>query len=239
MTTLLLDIGNTRLKWARLDGADLHFGEPRVHAGAPEAIARGLPRAPKILIAHVLGTEREPTLAAAILEACGFPPQFARVRDGLLGLQLAYADPARLGIDRFLGLLAVRRETHGAFGVANAGTALTFDAVGGDGRHRGGLIAPGLATAHAAVRGSTRFELRADEGVYGGELGLDTESCVRQGALQACAGLLDRMARRHPGIHVLAGGDAQTLAPHLDPPWVLRPQLVLEGLRVYAEAGGV
>lgn len=236
---LVIDIGNSRLKWARVDGGPLAPGEPRVHAGVPESHVAGLPRATQVLVAHVMGPDREPTLAAAIAQACGVAPRFARVRDGLFGLSVAYAEPARLGIDRFLGMLAVRRESHGAFGVALAGTALTFDAVGGDGRHRGGLIAPGLHTAHAAVRGSTRFELRPDEAAHVAELGRDTEACVRQGALSACAGVLERVARRNPGIHVLGGGDALTLAPHLDPAWVVRPDLVLEGLRAYAEAGDV
>ncbi|MGH8481153.1 MAG: type III pantothenate kinase, partial [Nevskiaceae bacterium] len=98
----------------------------------------------------------------------------------------------------------------------------------------GGLIAPGLATAWRAVRGSTRFALPPEPSRYTRGLGTGTDACVRQGALYACAGLLERAARASGGRRFLAGGDARTLRPHLDGRWVVKEHLVLEGLLAYA-----
>ena len=69
---------------------------------------------------------------------------------------------------------------------------------------------------------------------FGRGLGTDTDACVRQGALYACAGLIERAAREAGGTRFLAGGDARTLHPHLDGRWIVKENLVLEGLLAYA-----
>jgi len=233
---LLLDIGNSRLKWALARGAKLSPGGAAAHRGQPVKLLRTLklPRADSIWLAHVLGVPYEAPLRTAIKARFGVAPQVVRTQKHCAGLRIAYANPARLGVDRFLAMLALWAGSRRAFCVATAGTALTFDAVDGRGRHRGGLIAPGLATAWNAVRGATRFEMPPAPSQYTDALGTDTEACVRQGALYACTGLVERAAREAGGARYLSGGDAATLRPHLDGRWVERPNLVLEGLLAYA-----
>jgi len=246
---LLLDIGNSRIKWAVHDGKRLRAPEAREHHGLPGALLRklDLPVTDEAWVANVTGAEHEGAIADAIDAQCGLRAQFARTRRAWSGLRVAYAEPERLGVDRWLAMAAVWIETEKPFCVVNAGTALTYDEVRRAGRHAGGLIAPGLSTALNAVRGSTRFEMRdtpvgAAHGreVFGDGLGTDTEACVRQGALYACAGLVERAAREVLGAKILTGGDAETLHPHLGRGWTLRPNLVLEGLLAYARhEGGV
>jgi len=127
-------------------------------------------------------------------------------------------------------------EACGAACVASAGTALTFDAVDAQGQHLGGVIAPGLLTMQQAVLGATRFAAAGPAQDYSEGLGRDTEACVRQGALHAGAGLVERLAARHGGGArcLLTGGDAERLLPHLGGSWSLRPNLVMEGLLAYA-----
>ena len=232
---LLLDIGNSRLKWAVASGARLSRVRALPHHGHPARALRALkaPRVRAVWMSHVVGPQ-ERQLTAAVRARCGVAPRIARTRARLAGLSIAYANPARLGVDRFLAMLALWSAGHRSFCIATAGTALTFDAVDARGRHRGGLIAPGLATAWNAVRGSTRFALPPKATRYTRGLGADTDACVRQGALYACAGLIDRAARKSGGARVLAGGDARTLLPHLDGRWTLKENLVLEGLLAYA-----
>ena len=231
---LLIDVGNTRLKWtvASDDGA-LAPVQAMAHGGDPGALIEWLP-VPDGLhaawIANVTGEAAGERLAAALNVRHRLATQFARPRDGLAGVQLAYEDVSRLGVDRWLALLAIWGREHAASCVASAGTALTFDAVDDHGRHLGGVIAPGLTTAQTAVLGATRFAASGPSQQFTRGLGSDTDACVRQGALHACAGLIDRLAARHPGPRYLIGGDAETIAPHLDGDWRLRPDLVLEGL---------
>jgi type III pantothenate kinase len=117
--------------------------------------------------------------------------------------------------------------------VVSAGTALTFDAVDERGQHLGGAITPGLSAMQAAVHGSTRFPVTHTDQQYDDALGIDTESCVRQGSLHAAAGLIDRLGARYAGERFLTGGDAERLAGRLAARWHPRPQLVLEGLLVW------
>ncbi len=242
MSILLLDIGNSRLKWVTVPTLDapLPIAQAITHAGAPaEAIAELAAQWPgaspqATYIAHVTGSAHEAKLAQAVQQALHCAPLFARSAGECAGLKSAYADATRLGVDRWLAMLALWTQRGAAFGVASAGTALTFDAVDTNGQHQGGVIAPGLAAMIDATLGRTRFAVGEMQAEFDTGLGRDTEACVRQGALHAAAGLLDRLALQHPGTHVLAGGDAATLRPHLASPWQIEPDLVLQGLSVWA-----
>lgn len=243
---LLLDVGNTRLKWATCQdgpvgssgpggpgGAIVHDGEP---AAALQALDETAPDA--VWICSVAGPAHDQRLAETCLRRWGIAPQFAAsesVRDGLYN---RYAEPQRLGVDRWLALLAAWLETRGACVVADAGTALTVDGIDAGGRHQGGIIAAGLRTSENAVLGATRFPTRQTPLAPHAALGLDTETCVRQGAMLSVLGAIDRAAGVITGARrYLCGGDAQTLLPLLGPGWEYRPSLVLEGLLAVARTG--
>ena len=235
---LLLDIGNTRIKPALWDGASIRPQEPVAHEGDPERAAKRLPAASPeaIWVANVTGAEHELRIEGALQRRFGVAPRFAHTRASAAGLRVAYAEPERLGVDRWLMMLALWRERRTAFCVAAAGTALTFDSVDDHGVHKGGFIAAGLATHQQAVLGATRFATRTVEAPYEEGLGDDTEGCVRQGALFACAGALDRAGGElAPERRILSGGDAELLLPHLAGAWTPRPHLVLEGLLACAQ----
>lgn len=234
-TRVLIDVGNSRLKWALADDRGIVVSAPALaHGGDPASAVEHLALPAGVReawVANVTGEAHGERLAAALSERHQLSPRFARPVDGLQGLRIAYREPARLGVDRWLILLASWTRQRGAACVVSAGTALTFDAVDASGQHLGGVIASGLTTAQQAVLGATRFAAAGPEFQYSAGLGDDTEACVRQGALHACAGLIERLAARHGGEHCyLTGGDAATLRPHLSGDWILVPDLVLEGL---------
>ncbi|MES2886294.1 MAG: type III pantothenate kinase [Pseudomonadota bacterium] len=238
MSALLLDIGNSRLKWSLVPSLDapLPAAQALVHEGAPARAVASIPRAcvDAIFIAHVTGTTHEAAIIDAVQQGFGRAPKFARSAAECAGLKSAYIEPTRLGVDRWLAMLAIWARARAAFCVASAGTALTFDAVNHQGQHLGGVIAPGLTAMIDTTLGHTRFAVGEMAAAFDCTLGRDTETCVRQGALHAAAGLLDRLAARHPGIRVLAGGDAATLQPHLADGWQIEPDLVLHGLAAWA-----
>jgi type III pantothenate kinase len=241
MSLLLLDVGNSRLKWAAADAAGVGEGGAIEHGGNPAAAVSsiGITKADAVWIANVTGATLGDKLAAVLKLRYGTTPKFAAVQAEHAGLRVAYAEPQRLGIDRWLALLAAWSETRGPACVVSAGTALTFDAVDATGQHLGGVIAPGLLTMQQAVLGATRFPSTGPAQLYTEGLGADTDACVRQGALHACAGMVERLANRHAAnaTRLITGGDAARLLPHLDGAWSPRPNLVMQGLLALARVG--
>lgn len=242
MSTLLLDIGNSRLKWVLVAdlAAPLPPAQASAHLGAPAEALQQLPtlETSAVCIAHVMGAAHEAALSAVVQQRWHVVPRFARSSAALAGLRSGYTEPTRLGVDRWLAMLALRSQQQGAFCVASAGTALTFDAVDAAGQHQGGMIAPGLSAMVAATLGHTRFAVdqaaAAASSDFAPALGRDTESAVRQGALHAAAGALERLGRQYPGTKHLSGGDAGRLLPHLTGGWQAAPDLVLQGLAAWA-----
>ena len=146
---LLIDIGNSRVKWALTPPH--HAGAPAedeaaAHQGDPAGIVALLPecRPARIAVSQVLGAEVGARLGLALQSRYGIAPVLARVRPDHCGLRIAYPDPARLGVDRWLAMLAARRLSLAQpVIIAMAGTALTLDVVDAHGRHLGGFIPPG------------------------------------------------------------------------------------------------
>lgn len=236
---LLLDIGNSRLKWAWQTAAGLGDCGIAVHDGDPAAALPSFaPVQPvEVWISHVTGEPHEARLAATVRERFGRDPHFARSTAHWRGLRNRYEDPARLGVDRWLVMVAAWSERRVATCIVDAGTALTIDGIGADGRHLGGIIAAGLLTQQRAVLGQTRFATRQRGLQYHDGVGTDTESCVGQGAMLACLGAIDRAlaATGCAARRLITGGDASVLLPHLGDGWEHRPDLVLEGLHALAD----
>ena len=236
---LELDIGNTRCKW-RLVGA--HVSGALAGACAVDELGAALAALPgRAAIARVrAGCVRGPQVEAVVREAVqgalGLATEFARSQQVTAGVRNAYAEPERLGVDRWLAMLAGYAEVGGAVCVLDCGSAITADLVDADGEHLGGYIAPGLAMMRASLLAATdRVRFEAAVTGTGAAPGRNTAEAVGGGTLLAAAGFLraarERFERACPGAAVLlTGGDAETIAPCLDFPLSIRPQLVLDGL---------
>lgn len=232
---LLIDVGNTRLKWAWVKHGRILDGGAAIHDGQPADILAqaGLDEPESIAVASVAGPAHDIALMKVCAVRWQLKPVFARTEPQRDGLRNGYAEPQRLGVDRWLAMLAAWSETRGACVVADAGTALTVDLVDDTGQHLGGIIAAGVSTSEKAVLGATRFPVRVTPLVPHAGLGFDSEACVRQGAMLSVLGALDRAAACLPqAACLITGGDAPTLIPFLGPGWEHRSELVFEGLRV-------
>lgn len=244
---LLLDLGNTRLKWA-IHG---HEGVTGVRAVAWEALDRqGLPddliraacEADRILGACVAGAARESRITEALRTHAAVAPEWVRTPAAACGVRNAYPLHGKLGVDRFLGLVAALDAGLAPCVVASAGTALALDALAADGRHLGGLIAPGPRLMQRALhQAAAQLPEPVDTPIV--DVADDTESAIASGCWHAALGLLERFHARMAGrldgagtVVVLSGGDAQALAAELAVPVRVHPDLVLEGLAVWGAA---
>jgi type III pantothenate kinase len=126
--------------------------------------------------------------------------------DGVL-VQNTYADPARLGADRWHALIGARARFHrGPLAVITSGTATTVDGLAMDGRFLGGVIAPGwdmMRTSLAA--GTARLPMAEGEYVAHPD---NTDDAIHTGILDAQLGLIERRVRR---IREVAGGAVQVV----------------------------
>ena len=223
-----VDFGNSRTKWrlGQLSGSCTPPDLPSV-AILPE----------RIRVSMVAGDKR--AIAQGLKREFGVAPEFAAVRDGYRGLTVAYDHPGKMGVDRWLALLAAFCRAQRPTVVFDFGTAVTVDVVSGHGRHAGGYIVPGLATMCKKLADSTR-DVAIDGGfsdVQSLSPGITTSAAVRQGALRMLVDFVnataDRVERQTDGLSSFyaTGGDAVAVTKHLqDGRFVIDPELVLSGL---------
>ena len=240
---LLVDIGNTRVKWALWTGKDFQFAGVVAHGDFSAAAWQELPAVDSAWAASVASAQLNDRLADAARERFGLAVRFVRSSAEACGVRSAYAQPERLGVDRFLALVAAHAQAREPAIVVSCGTALTLDALAADGMHLGGLIAASPHLALAALRGGTANLGAAPAGRIV-EIADNTADAMESGAWLAAVALIERFveqaAKRFGGMPalVLTGGGATRLGELLAIPHRIDAELVLRGLAVMADNDG-
>lgn len=246
MSRWLFDLGNTRLKCAPLsDDGRVGDAVAIVHGVEDVAVALSGTLPTRIEVAY-LSSVAVPELTTRVLAQLGRHCQrisLARTQPEFAGVRIAYAQPRKLGVDRFLALLAVHARGDGPTLVCSVGTALTLDLIDRDGRHLGGRIAPSPALMREALHARAP-QLSVSGGCFdpsADEFATDTEDALASGCEGAALALIERSldaAQRRlqetPTLR-LHGGGGKALLPRL-PMAQWSPALVLEGLAVWAKA---
>ena len=228
MSVLLIDAGNTRLKW-----------QWRTVNGVRDTGSAGyeqeLDDLPDMqMIDHVL--------VASVGEHLSLQQQLRqRYGDKLVwfgqpllafgDFKHCYAKPERLGVDRWLAMLGARSHFGGSVLVADAGTAFTIDLLNEDGQHQGGFIVPGLAMAQNALFQNTGrvrpFQDERSASVIAA--GQDTVSCVSAGVQRQLLALLQSVMNEYKDHRVfISGGDGAWLAQQTNTGFY--PDLVFDGM---------
>ena len=241
---LLFDLGNTRMKIACADGDGVR-PLAAIAWTAPDWLAQwhalALVPPTRIGVACVTHAHRLDALAELLGTRFGdVPVVVARSAARCGALQSAYTVPEKLGVDRFLALLAAS-QMHAAQLVVGAGTALTIDALDAGGRHHGGLIIPGVRLMRESI--SARAPgVHWDHNAWCSDFASDTASALESGAWCALAGAVERSAQRFALTCasavsiVLHGGDAAMLSAQLGIPARRDALLVMRGLAAYLDA---
>lgn len=239
MSDWLFDLGNTRLKCAPLlDGraGDLHVLPHRASEWAP-ALSAVLPERIRVAyVASVASADLRVALLQALAARCErivLAATLPRCGD----LRIAYRDPAKLGVDRFLAMLGMRAAHRDPFLLCGIGTALTLDLVDAGGRHVGGRIAPSPTLMRESLH-QRAPHLPPAGGAYM-EFAADTDDALASGCVGAAVALIEHgrraaetRLRAAPRV-VLHGGGADELVPNL-PGAIVVPSPVLGGLAIWA-----
>jgi type III pantothenate kinase len=245
---LLIDRGNSRLKWALLgpQGLGVQHAESAANWDARTLIERVIEPAgqvAEVLVANVAGIAFERELIAALERTRRLVPCFVRTTAAACGIRNAYPEPARLGVDRWVTMIAAWDLEPRSACIVDVGTAMTVDALDDDGNHLGGLITPGPDLMVASLMSSTSnirsfaADGRADNGFFAD----NTFGAIRQGAVAALAALVERALQAVTSVCgssprlLLTGGSCELVATRVRAPLTIIPTLVLQGLAVCAE----
>jgi type III pantothenate kinase len=232
---LLIDAGNTALKWEVFTAATVQWpgsqrdappttrwrgtlpidspelGAELARACAAASALTGTPVPTAVLGCAVTSEQRVRNIEAAIravnAPAVRWLAAGSQFEHDGIALQNGYARPEQLGADRWHALIGARsRFAQGHLAVINAGTATTVDGLTADGRFLGGVIAPGCDMMRASLaHGTARLPIA--DGEYQAHPN-NTDDAIHTGVLDAQLGLIERRVRR---LREAAGGAVQVV----------------------------
>lgn len=243
LPSLQLDVGNSGAKW-RLVLEQEVLARGTFVWGDESATGDFLQCAESvatIIVSSVAAADQDSELARMAERRWGVAPWFAKTpaatQTSRGPLTNSYAEPARMGVDRWLAMLAARVRFENAFCVIDVGSALTIDHVDENGQHLGGYIIPGPALMERALLLDTdrvRFEESAHYVLAPGE---STAEAVRHGIALAQAGAValavKQVGEPRPEV-VYTGGAGELLFGLVGGKGVYRQDLVFEGLEIMA-----
>jgi len=235
---LEIDAGNTFVKWRWVvDGEittavrclKMPFLDRIGDIDQPELVMDSLS---EIWVGSVAGSAFDESLVSVLKARWGIEPKFALSTMSAVGVVNSYKEPERMGVDRWLAMLAARHQDDGASIVVDCGSAITIDYLSAKGEHLGGYIVPGLQMMRASLLVNTAHVRYDDEDLLSIKPGKDTGACVNNGTrflLQALADQLQVEAVKLDARLYITGGDGYLLQARM-PGALLVPDLVLDGL---------
>lgn len=251
---LLIDAGNTRVKWGVPDTPVKRtlplFALRWVRSGAVDhaQLAQLLDAwqgvaVTQVLIANVAGPTIQERLRLLLHSAFGSDLRinwFVSVSQ-LAGVTNGYREPAQLGCDRLASAIAAHALFPGrSLIVVSCGTATTIDAVTAEGRFIGGMILPGMTLmANALARNTAQLPQVESINDLSSMFADNTVDAIANGCVAAQVGAIERAvmglrATQTDVLCVLAGGGAGQLLAQLAVACEKVDNLVLLGLYVVA-----
>lgn len=238
---LLIDIGNSRIKWCfeqngiiqtsfainykknsfikTLENSWVQVDKP------PQKIAISSVTAQQISEQIIeLAKKKWPKIQILIAKSSAYA----------LSVTNAYSQPNKLGIDRWLTLIALHHYYPGNSCIVDCGTAITIDFLDKKGQHLGGVISPGLELMkHSLSKGTEDLLFDDDNQMVG--ISKATAPAIFSGTLFAAAGLIEKTIGKFCmcDVLVLTGGDAKLLANNINLESIIDPDFVLKGLSLY------
>jgi len=213
---LELDVGNSRIKWRLIT-----MGESELRAEGHVSGFEELNLLPELDVAiemarmcSVRGGDTNKKIEEWIRRDYGIELARAEVTRSCGGVSNQYADVSRLGIDRWLAMLAGYNRADGACMVIDSGTAFTIDVVDAEGLHQGGYILPGLALMQGSLETNTAIRLSNNYTAYSKKLGHSTDEAVFNGTVTALLAVIRQQSELlcKEGVRTFfAGGDAELL----------------------------
>lgn len=242
---LLVDIGNSQIKWTTIQSKVLaesqRFARPK--AGIKAALNKAwksLEGITAIFVSNVAGEKVATQLTEWIDKQWQLTPVFVQSEKKRFGVTNAYDQPETLGTDRWLAIVAGRQHAKETTCIIDCGTAIAIDIVTEKGLHQGGLILPGLSLMKRMLTDNTDALTDVAQESEFKLLATNTHSAVQAGTLYMVTATLENIIIdlqqnfKNEIRFLITGGDAEELIPLLPQPLIHEPDLVLKGLAQYA-----
>jgi len=246
---LLVDVGNTRIKWqVRHEEALLACGVESTADFSAQAWPWETWPCTRAVVSSVASATLGQQLQARFAYL-GVPCFWLLPPAQGFGIVNAYEPPHTLGPDRFAALVAAQRLGLGHCLVVSVGTALTVDMLTAQGCFLGGAIAPGPVLMRTALaQGTARMAQVPFAQVpftqvpfaLAPQMPVDTDRAVGQGIALALRGVVEGMHERMRDalggvegtrpVTLLTGGARAVLRPFLSGEVHEVDDLVLDGL---------
>ncbi len=250
MNTLLIDIGNTRIKWAHYSpqtSAKELFGHGVLEHGSQietEILQQVLPpeNLHYIFVSAVTDDLNSQRIKKQLQSIFDVPVQMVRSSSQFNNLINGYNQPALLGVDRWVALIGAFTQAKSGRGVfvVDVGTAITIDAVDAEGKHLGGIISPGLSLMRNSLSKNTERLMLVEEAKIS-TVADNTQDAIASGTIWSLVGLIQQIEQRlaldddSKIDYLITGGDAQKILPHLPVRYTLVTDLILQGLAALAQ----
>ncbi|MBT8114757.1 MAG: type III pantothenate kinase [Arenicella sp.] len=237
---LLIDIGNTRSKFALEDNSGVQPAFVLEHGDLNSEALQSRCSDTLTPASVWISSVGEPSVLSIICNwvesQFSIQPNLVAVSEECCGLRNAYHDQLRLGVDRWVAAVGAEAMASGKdIIIIDAGTAVTVDWLSRKGVFEGGAILPGYELMQKSLVGNTAG-VEADLALTRRIVGKTTTECVNSGLSYGLAGAVDRIVQemqKHldtDNVVVLTGGGAEKLATHLFVEHIVEPHLVLLGL---------
>ncbi len=252
--TLLIDAGNSRLKWSSLEHGQLSLQTAIAYSDSlpincyNDLINTAQKEHGIIVLVSVLG-QTFIDQARELSETLGFAFYSIESLAQLGKLKNAYHTPGQLGADRFVAIFAADAQNAGKDDntiVIDCGTAVTIDAIAANGQHLGGLILPGqnLCTT-SLLKGTAQLELNAEKTTTE-LLAKDTHQAILSGSYYGIVGAIEHICsciekrvfaenKQQKCTKIICGGGAEALLPQLPSGYRHVPDLLMQGLKIISE----
>lgn len=233
---LLIDMGNTRLKWAVTTGGQIITGRSllntRINRQELVELWKDISSPKRLAVSCVSANQLLELVQSVALELwLDVDIILVKSQAQAFGVINAYQQPEKLGVDRWLALVAAWQQHQAPACIVDCGTAITVDLIDADGNHQGGLISPGLTLMRKSLGQGTEALLFSETSHAVG-LANYTEAAIYSGTLLSAIGLIEHVLAKQPATMqlILTGGDAELIAGQLGIASIVEPDLVLRGL---------
>ena len=236
---LLIDIGNTRIKWQQRDVKNILLTDSILVEEFMDIDFSSIKSVDKIIVSNVNHSVVLDKLKEILSKfKCPIIETSADSNEYLIN---DYDDSSLLGVDRWIAALGAWKLYQKRLLIINAGTAITVDLIDLDKNNKahfkGGMILPGIAISLAVLNNSTNLiDTEIGKSQYPS---LNTKDAVTTGIMMSIQGAVNLVCRKLPSSLpiLLTGGDANLIYKQSEEDWKSRIKLedglIFEGLMFY------